>query len=141
MEHSGDSDQKEFRRKTRIVNQSWRAILQHREILNPVRYGMLSLQVWSHKVLRWWASVPFVALAVASFALRGAGPVYAALFWAQVVAYSLAAAGLLWRSASSRPRLVAIPYYFVLVNVASLKGIVENLFGRKYATWATVREA
>jgi hypothetical protein len=66
---------------------------------------------------------------------------YAVMFWLQVVAYALAAAGLLWRTTASRPRWVAVPYYFVLVNVASLRGIIENAFGRTYATWATVRES
>lgn len=140
MEHSGDSDRKEFRRKTRIVNQSWRAVVQHRRILNPLRHGLLSLQVWSHKVLRWWAAIPLIALAFASASLKTDGLVFEALFWAQAVAYSLAALGWFWPVRASRPRWVSVPYYFVLVNVASLRGIVENLFGRTYATWSTVRE-
>ena len=32
-----------------------------------------------------------------------------------------------------------VPYYFCLVNVASLHGIVDVARGKTYTTWATVR--
>jgi cellulose synthase/poly-beta-1,6-N-acetylglucosamine synthase-like glycosyltransferase len=140
MEHSGDSDTKEYRRKTRIVNQAWRATWQHAEILNPARYGVLAVQMWSHKVLRWLAAIPLVTLLVSSWVLWPEGGIYSTLFGLQIVAYLLASAGAVWPSGWARPRITSVPYYFVLVNFASLHGIMESIAGKTYATWATVRE-
>jgi len=138
-EHSGDSDQKEFRRKVRIVNQSWRACLQFPQALNPVRTGLFSWQLISHKVLRWWAPVAFILLAGSSLALARLGGWYALVCAGQCVCYILALIGALWPAGRQRPRITAIPYFFLLVNVASLRGIVESHLGKTYATWATVR--
>jgi glycosyltransferase involved in cell wall biosynthesis len=139
-EHSGDSDLKEFRRKVRIVNQSWSAAWKLGGLLNPFRHGAVAWQLWSHKVLRWLALVPLALLYGASVALRGEGGLYTLLFWAQNACYALALLGWAWRDERSRPRLVSIPYYFMLVNVASLRGVIEHYQGKTYATWATVRE-
>lgn len=140
FEHSGDSDLKEFRRKTRIVNQAFRATMQYAQLLNPLRHGIFAVQLISHKLLRWLALLPLLGLAVSSYALHNESLFYAVAFWAQVLAYGLALVGLLLVGSKTRPRVVSVPYYFVLVNVASIVGIVENLFGKRYATWTTVRE-
>lgn len=140
MEDYGDSDSKEFRRKVRIVNQAWRAVTQMPGVLNPLRHGAFAWQVWSHKVLRWLALLPMALLLVASVALADTGRVYAIALICQLACYTLALAGWLMRGRADRPRLVTIPYYFVLVNLASLKGIAEHYHGKTYATWATVRE-
>jgi glycosyltransferase involved in cell wall biosynthesis len=139
-EHSGDSDLKEFRRKVRIVNQSWSAVWKLGGLLNPLRHGAVAWQIWSHKVLRWLALVPLVLLFAASVALRGQGAIYSLLFWAQLACYALALLGWGWRNERTRPRLASIPYYFMLVNVASIRGVIEHYQGKTYATWATVRE-
>jgi glycosyltransferase involved in cell wall biosynthesis len=139
-EHSGDSDLKEFRRKVRIVNQSWSAAWKLGGLLNPFRHGAVAWQLWSHKILRWLALVPLALLFAASVALRGEGGIYSLLFWAQSACYALALMGWAWRDERTRPRLASIPYYFMLVNVASIRGLIEHYQGKTYATWATVRE-
>ncbi len=139
-EHSGDSDLKEFRRKVRIVNQSWSAAWKLGGLLNPLRHGAVAWQLWSHKILRWLALVPLALLFAASAALRGEGGIYALLFWAQCACHALALLGWAWRDGRTRPRLASIPYYFMLVNVASIRGVIEHYQGKTYATWSTVRE-
>jgi glycosyltransferase involved in cell wall biosynthesis len=139
-EHSGDSDLKEFRRKVRIVNQSWSAAWQLGGLLNPFRHGAVAWQLWSHKILRWLALVPLALLFAASVALRGEGGLYTLLLWAQCACYALALLGWVWRDGRTRPRLASIPYYFMLVNVASIRGVIEHYHGKTYATWSTVRE-
>jgi cellulose synthase/poly-beta-1,6-N-acetylglucosamine synthase-like glycosyltransferase len=138
-EHSGDSDQKEFRRKVRIVNQSWRACLKLPQAANPLRGGLFAWQLLSHKIMRWWAPLAFVVLALCTAFLFARGGWYAMAGWGQTVCYTLAVAGYLWPASRARPRVIAVPYYFALVNVASMKGIVEAFRGKTYATWATVR--
>ena len=140
MEHFGDSDDKEFRRKVRIVNQSWRAVTTMPQVLNPVRVGVFSWQVWSHKVLRWLALVPMALLLLSNLSLVGQGAFYTMALCAQLGCYVLALFGWVLRGRAERPSLVTVPYYFALVNVASLKGVLEHYQGKTYATWATIRE-
>jgi hypothetical protein len=37
------------------------------------------------------------------------------------------------------PRIFAVPYYFVMVNIASARGIAEAYRGKTYTTWTTAR--
>jgi cellulose synthase/poly-beta-1,6-N-acetylglucosamine synthase-like glycosyltransferase len=139
FERAGDSFDKEFRRKVRIVNRAWRATLSMPELLNPFRFGFFSFELLSHKFLRWLMPLFMAVLLIASAMLIPRGTFYAVLFGAQMAFYVLAAIGHVMRGRSSMPRLLTVPYFFCLVNVASAVGIVDAYRGRTYATWATVR--
>lgn len=139
-EKGGESFEKEFRRKVRIVNRAWRGMVSMRRVLNPFRYGWFAVQTWSHKVLRWWIPAFMAMVLFANLMLLGEGPFYQASLLLQGLFYGLALIGSARRSTRPMSRLVYIPYYFCLVNWASLRGIIENYFGRTYTTWETVRQ-
>ena len=122
------------------MNQAWRAVLTMPGLLSPFRHGLFAWQLWSHKLLRWLALVPMAALLVVSVPLAAHGGVYRWALGLQIACYVLALVGWLMRGRADRPRVVNVPYYFLLVNIASLRGILEYYQGRTYATWATVRE-
>lgn len=134
----------EFRRKVRIVNRAWRATFKMRSLLNPFRYGFFSLQYLSHKVLRWL--VPWLMLVVfaTNLLLAGSSPLFALLMAGQLFFYGLALLGWLL-AANSRTsggllgRVASIPYYFCLVNLASLVALVEVFGGKEYRTWSSSR--
>lgn len=140
-EHGADSVGKEFARKVRIVNRAWRATWKVREILNPFRYGWFSLQLWSHKVLRWLAGAFMIGALFANAALVDEGPALQLLMVGQLGFYGLAGAGWLLTDAGVRPPgLLSAPYYLCVVNMAGLRGIAESFAGRTYATWNTARQ-
>jgi cellulose synthase/poly-beta-1,6-N-acetylglucosamine synthase-like glycosyltransferase len=139
FEYAGTSFTKEFARKVRIVNRGWRATLAMRELLNPLRYGFFAVELVSHKLLRWMMPVCMVALFVANASLARSGPLFAILFGGQLLFYVLAALGHLLRNAASLPRVLTVPYYFCLVNLASAIGIIDAYRGRTYATWTPMR--
>lgn len=139
FEAAGDSLKKEFRRKVRIVNRAWRAMLAMRELLNPFRHGFFSFQLLSHKVLRWLMPVLLVGVLLLNAALLPRGGIYPVLLACQLAFYALALAGHALRHSPSVPRVVSVPYYFCLVNVASALGILDAMRGRTYTTWTTVR--
>lgn len=130
----------EFRRKVRIVNRAWRATLKMKALLNPFRYGFFAVQFLSHKVLRWL--VPwFMLLVLATNAMLATrSPLYLVLLAGQLVFYGLAMAGRqLAGHGGGLARLTAIPYYFCLVNLASLVALVEVVQGKEYRTWSSSR--
>ncbi len=54
----------EFRRTVRTVNRRMRALWRVPSVMNPLRHGLFSLHVISHKLLRWFAAFfMFAALA------------------------------------------------------------------------------
>lgn len=129
----------EYRRKVRIVNRAWRAMMSMREMLNPFAYGVFSIKLWSHKVLRWVAPIFLVSAFVTNIWLLQEGVVYRVVFFFQCGFYTLALVGALSRTKESLPKMAYIAYYFCLVNFASAKGIFEACFGETYTMWSTHR--
>ena len=125
---------KEFGRKVRTAIRGMTAVAVLREVLNPVRYGLFSFQVWSHKVMRWLVPAFMVLLLVASVALARVHPLYAWALAAQCVGYGIVLA------AHVSPRLrayapVRLAYFFVQVNLALGRAGLDFLRGRRIVTW------
>jgi cellulose synthase/poly-beta-1,6-N-acetylglucosamine synthase-like glycosyltransferase len=138
-ERAADTFRKEFRRKVRIVNRAWRATMSMRELLNPLRFGMFSIMLISHKLLRWLAPFFLLALLAANAALLDDATVYRVTMALQLAGVVLALIGLVLRHRRSLPALFSVPFYFALVNVASAAGIVDALRGKTYTTWNSAR--
>jgi len=139
-EHSAENMLKEFKRKRRIVNRSWRGLFKNSGVLNPLRTGIFSWQIFSHKLLRWLAGFFLILLLVSNVLLTG-NPFYDFMLLLQIVFYLLAALGIQAEMAGRKSSVFfSIPAYFVLVNIASTLGIIDNQFGRKYTTWNTIRQ-
>jgi cellulose synthase/poly-beta-1,6-N-acetylglucosamine synthase-like glycosyltransferase len=139
VEEAAESFDKEFRRKVRIVNRAWRATWSVPSLLNALRFGWFSVQLLSHKLLRWLMPLFLAAFLILSALLFDRGPLYSAVFAVQLLLYALAGAGYLIRRSASMPRAMAVPFYFCLVNIASARGIIEAYRGRTYTTWTTPR--
>lgn len=135
---AGDFD-REFRRKVRIVNRAWRAMMSMKDLLNPLRHGLFAFEIISHKLLRWLVPLFMAVVLGANFALLRSGWFYMATLAAQSAVYLLVALAYLLRQKVQLPRIVAVPFYFVMVNIASARGIVEAYLGKTYTTWTTAR--
>jgi len=136
-EETTKSSEEEFSMRVRVVTRGIRGILSVFNLLNPWKYGWVSLQLLSHKVLRWM--VPFFLLLL--FASNGAlwrHYWYGMLFALQVAFYGFALLTLLvplhrmWKP-------LGIPLYFCTLNAAALRSVLEVARGRKYVVWETVR--
>ncbi len=140
-EHTADTFSKEYQRKRRIVNRSWRGLWKNAAVLNPFKTGLFAWQLISHKLLRWVGGLFVLVLFIANAFLFNSGAFYQILLFVQIGFYLLALAGYLFDSRSRKaPILLELPYYFVLVNIASLQGIVDAFRGETYTTWRTIRQ-
>lgn len=138
-EQTTTSTKDEFAMRVRVVTRSVRGILSVNLLLNPFKFGWVSFQLWSHKMLRWFVPLFLLLLFISSAALASR-PGFAVLFALQIIFYAMA---LL---TASRPlhrfwKPLALPLYFCTLNAAALYGLVEACRGRKYAVWETVRKA
>jgi len=127
-----------LRMKSRIVSKDFSALLAHRDLLNPFRYGAASIALWSHKLLRWL--VPYFLLSLlASNMLLLARPNFRLFLCLQVAFYAAAAVGFV--SGSSRSRLPwHVPMSFCLVNFAALVGTAKAFAGRTSGIWKPERK-
>jgi cellulose synthase/poly-beta-1,6-N-acetylglucosamine synthase-like glycosyltransferase len=130
---------REYRRKVRTMTRGLKTVWYRRTLLNPLRYGVYSVMVFSHKLCRWL--VP-VALAVGTLAVVGLAfaDMRAAPFAiGAVLVLLLAAAGWLWPETRPVPRIFSVPAYGIMANVAALHGWINLLLDRGSAAWAPTR--
>jgi hypothetical protein len=132
---------KEMRMRVRVITQTFTDLWRHRAMMNPLRSGFYAVQLFSHKVLRYFVPAFLLALFAASAALVPSSLFYGICLAAQLLFYALAALGwMLEKAGVRRLRLLALPQYFVLANVASVIACYKFLRGERYARWEPIRE-
>jgi cellulose synthase/poly-beta-1,6-N-acetylglucosamine synthase-like glycosyltransferase len=125
----------EYRMRVRVTLRAWWAMADMRVVFNPRRHGLFSLQLFSHKVLRYAAFAAVPAIYVAAAALWGAGLVYQASSVAGSGLLALAALGWMAERAGHSNPVVSIPYYFLIVNLAAAQALAKFVTGQKQAVW------
>ena len=125
---------KEYQRKLRTIARGMGSLRIRAEVLNVLRYGRFSFQVFSHKVMRW--ATPWFLLAAlgTNVALAVQHPFYRVLLALQLALYL---SPIAMRMAPGLRRIGAarIGVYFVEVNVAILHAALLTLSGRTILTW------
>lgn len=125
---------REYQRKVRTVLRGMTALLRHPEVLSYRRFGLFSLQLWSHKIMRWAVPWLLVALLVVSFLLWNHGPVYRFALFAQLGFYTV---GLLGAMIPSLREFgpVRMIYFFLLVNIALAEALIKLIKGDRIYVW------
>jgi cellulose synthase/poly-beta-1,6-N-acetylglucosamine synthase-like glycosyltransferase len=125
----------EFRRKIRVTNHSMRALLD----LGPALWtsGFYSVELLSHKLVRHLSPLFLTGLVVGSLVAGVGGSTgFRILLLAQAAFYALAGLGhLVQRRGRAGSVLLAVPYHFVLIQIAALAGIASILRGHRLRTW------
>jgi cellulose synthase/poly-beta-1,6-N-acetylglucosamine synthase-like glycosyltransferase len=131
---------KELNMRVRIITQTYTDLWRHRAMMNPLRSGFYAVELLSHKVSRYLVPVFLLCTLFTSALLAPRSIFYLALFGAQVCFYL--GAGLAWalERAGLRLRVLALPQYFVLANLAALLAFYKFVRGERYARWETARE-
>jgi cellulose synthase/poly-beta-1,6-N-acetylglucosamine synthase-like glycosyltransferase len=139
-EETNRRSDKEFKMRVRVIAQTYTDLWRHRRMLNPLRGGFYSVELLSHKVLRYAVPVFLAILFAASAALAPASRLYALAFFAQALCYLAAGLSLALERAGIHSRLLALPGYFVLANAAAVVAFYKFLRGERYARWEPIRE-
>lgn len=129
----------EFYRQVRITNRTIRAIVNNRELFNPLKFGIFSFQLLSHKICK--LSVPFflLILLLTNILLIKNRPLYLLIFTTQFLFYSFALLGYVGKYFNGLSRLISASNTFTFANLAILLGWIKYIQGEKYTTWGTVR--
>jgi cellulose synthase/poly-beta-1,6-N-acetylglucosamine synthase-like glycosyltransferase len=132
----------EFGRKVRVITRGLRGVLVvRRELLNPFRYGFYAFQLFSHKVLRRLVVFPLLLLLLVSPLLWSQGLLYQAATVLQLSFYGCGLLGLLLRDTPpGRLKVFTIPFFFCMVNVASLIAAINLIRGHRIDFWEPQRQ-
>ena len=133
-ETAPEEGRKELHRKIRVTNHSVRALWN----LGPALWtsGFYSVELLFHKFVRHLVPFFLVPMFIANLLLAPSSPLYAILFAGQAVFYGLAGIGASIRHRrTGHWRIFSIPYYFCLVNLAALLGVLSILRGERRARW------
>lgn len=138
----------ELKRKVRIAAGGLQTITRLKNLLNPFRFGVLSFQYFSHKVLRWTiAPLALFLLLPINFALffdeisASSVGFFSVFFCFQIAMYILALFGWLFERNKIRLKVLYIPYYFTAMNYASLRGWIRFLKGKQTVNWEKSKRA
>ena len=137
-EEAADTFSQEFRRKIRIVSRSLNVLRRVPVSMNPFKNTRHWFMLVSHKLLRWFAPVFMIVLFVASLALWQF-PFYRVAAFLQIAFYAAAFVGWRWQSKNRLSKIFSLPFYFCLVNLASLIGCVNCLRGNLVGQWTPPR--
>jgi cellulose synthase/poly-beta-1,6-N-acetylglucosamine synthase-like glycosyltransferase len=130
---------REYPRKVRTITRGMETLYHKRALLNPFRYGIYAWMLFSHKVCRWltpWAGlVGLAALALLSLTETWAGVALAGTLGV------IALGSLAWALGADRPlpRVLSLPAFFLMANLAVLASSVQAMKGHKDATWEPTR--
>lgn len=125
---------KEYQRKVRTIIRGIAAVTARADVLNPLRFGLFSFQVFSHKIMRWLVPWFLIALFVTSVALAPMHWFYRAALAAQLFFYGLAALGN-FIPAARKMLIVKLPFFFLQVNIAVFHATVAFAMGKRVTVW------
>ncbi len=142
-EYASASMGEELKRKIRICAGGAQSIIRLWPLLNPFRFGILSFQYLSHRVLRWTLAPLALPLALAgNLALAWDGPLfYQYTLFLQLFFYGLALVGYGLRGRPIPLPGFFVPLYFCMMNYSVFAGFLRFFLGMQRVDWEKVRRA
>lgn len=137
MEKASSDMKEEEKRKVRITAGGLQSIWRLRSLLNIFRYGTLSFQYISHRVLRWSITplLLFLLLPLNVILVFSGSVFYKVLLMLQILFYLAGYVGYKKQQKNIKSKLFFIPYYFLFMNVSVLRGYSYLSRHKGTGTW------
>src|SRR5437764_12036624 len=123
----------------RDIEQTISDLWRNRAMMNTFRSGLYAWELFSHTVMRYFVPFFLLALLGASATLSFDSLLYRIVFLLQMLGYSCAVVSWLLEKSGVRSRVLALPQYFLLANVAAVIALFQFLRGERYARWQPIR--
>ncbi|MFT3704733.1 MAG: glycosyltransferase family 2 protein [Agriterribacter sp.] len=147
VENSSANVKEELKRKVRISAGGIQSVVRLRSLLNVFKYGMLSFQYISHRVLRWTLTpvcllllIPVAYLLAYNQGLLSTG-IYAIFFWLQMLFYIAALTGWFLENRSTSIKVLFVPYYFFIMNLSVFLGFFRYIKKTQSVNWERAKRA
>ena len=142
-ETASASVKEEWKRKVRICAGGFQAMGKLVFLLNPFRYGILSLQYISHRVLRWTLAPLCLALILIANIILAFHDIliYQIMLAGQGIFYLLALAGYFLQDKQVGIKGFFVPYYFSVMNLSVYAGFMRYVKGQQSVMWERAKRA
>jgi cellulose synthase/poly-beta-1,6-N-acetylglucosamine synthase-like glycosyltransferase len=145
IESASANVKEELKRKIRISAGGIQSVMRLKSLLNIFRYGRLSFQYISHRVLRWTLTplcllllLPAGVILAVNEGISGFG-LYSNLFWLQIVFYLAALLGWYLENRNIKVKVLFVPYYFFIMNLSVFLGLNRILRSTQTVNWERAR--
>ena len=134
----------EWMRRVRIGAGAFQSLKLFYPLLNALRYGKLSFQFFSHRVMRWLVC-PFALLLILFlnivFVFRDTNLLYLSTLVLQILFYLIAWIGFGVAKRQKGSGFFLLPFYFVFMNLGMIAGLYRYLSGNQTVRWEKSRRA
>lgn len=147
IETASANVKEELKRKIRISAGGIQAIVRLRSLLNIFKYGTLSFQYISHRVLRWTLTplCLLILIPLLSILAYNEGPLtlglYSIMFWSQLLFYVAALTGWFLENRETRIKILFVPYYFFIMNLSVVLGFFRYIKKSQSVNWERSKRA
>lgn len=138
----------ELKRKIRIAAGGIQSIVRLRGLLNIFKYGKLSFQYISHRVLRWsLAPLSLLVILIVNLFLamiewdHQTGGLYTFILAGQLLFYAMALLGWMLEHKRIRLKVLFIPYYFLIMNYSVYAGFIRYIKRKQSVNWERAKRA
>lgn len=141
IETASANVKEELKRKIRISAGGIQSVVRLRALLNIFKYGTLSFQYVSHRVLRWTLTPLLLSVIIPLNAVLAFNEglftlnIYSLLLLGQILFYAAALLGWFLETRSIRLKVLFIPYYFFIMNLSVYLGFGRYLKGNQSVNW------
>jgi cellulose synthase/poly-beta-1,6-N-acetylglucosamine synthase-like glycosyltransferase len=147
IETASANVKEELKRKIRISAGGIQSVVRLRSLLNIFKYGTLSFQYISHRVLRWTLTplclvllIPVSSILAYNEGVLAFG-LYSILFWLQILFYIAALTGWFLENRSTRIKALFVPYYFFIMNLSVVLGFFRYMKKSQSVNWERAKRA
>lgn len=142
IETASANVKEELKRKIRIAAGGIQSIVRLYPLLNIFKYGMLSFQYISHRVLRWTITpLALVLLLLINIVLAFNSTLFLVILGLQVLFYLSAFIGWKLENKKLKVKIFFIPYYFFIMNYAVFMGFGRYLRNSQSVNWERAQRA
>lgn len=141
IETASANVKEELKRKVRISAGGIQSVVRLRSLLNIFKFGTLSFQYISHRVLRWTLAPLSLLLLLPTGLILAINEgfskfgFYSTLFCLQILFYASALLGWYLENRSIKVKILFVPYYFFIMNLSVFLGFKRYLKGSQTVNW------
>lgn len=129
----------EFSRQVRITNRTVRALFNHKQLLNPFKFPVISFEIISHKLLKLLTPFFLIIILISNLLMVTQGIFFAFTLVFQLLFYGTALLNHVSKN-NSPNRLSSVISSFVVVSIAYLMGWIKYFAGETFSTWEPERK-
>jgi len=142
IENASANVKEELKRKIRIAAGGIQSVVRLYPLLNIFKYGMLSFQYISHRVLRWTITpIALLLVLLLNIFLITRSDFYIVIMALQMLFYISAFTGWILENKRLKVKIFFIPYYFFIMNYAVFMGFGRYIHKTQSVNWERAKRA